>query len=216
MLTESTKAQRRQLIEGPPDSKVAKDVSYFWSLIVSVCFSKCNRLTFVTFLCAFGLWQLVYVALHHKRGGEEVINEYNRTNGLTDQSRRKLVNILVADMIESHGWVKNNILCTLSLFISILSELHVLDVLFFVYFFLPISVTCNEIGGYHQLMSASPTRLELWPFSPIWRIKLHQLAMWVAGMCHLMLYLLQVWILCFGLSVIYLLWNQQEYTPMLK
>ncbi|KAL2086018.1 hypothetical protein ACEWY4_017077 [Coilia grayii] len=71
VIIESTKAQKRQLVEGPPDSKVAKD--------------------------------LVYVALLQKPGGEEVVKEYNKTNGLSDHSRRKLVNILVADMIESHG-----------------------------------------------------------------------------------------------------------------
>lgn len=59
----------------------------------------------------------------------------------------------------------------------------------FIYTFLPISVTWNEIGGCHQLMSASPTLLELLPFSPIWKTKLHQLAMWVAGMSYLLLFM---------------------------
>ncbi|XP_013855814.1 uncharacterized protein LOC106511603 [Austrofundulus limnaeus] len=71
IITESTKAQRRRLVEGPPDSKMAKDI--------------------------------VYVALHQKPGGEDVIKEYNKTKGLSDPTRKKLVNILVADMIESHG-----------------------------------------------------------------------------------------------------------------
>lgn len=31
------------------------------------------------------------------------MSEYNQTNSLSDQTRRKLVNILVADMVESHG-----------------------------------------------------------------------------------------------------------------
>ncbi|XP_076149343.1 uncharacterized protein LOC143133466 [Alosa pseudoharengus] len=73
VITECTKARRRQLVEGPPDSKAAKD--------------------------------MVYVALHQKTGGEDVFKEYNATKGLSDQTRRKLVNILVADMIESHGRV---------------------------------------------------------------------------------------------------------------
>ncbi|TDG99335.1 hypothetical protein EPR50_G00192910 [Perca flavescens] len=48
---------------------------------------------------------MVYVALHQKTGGEDIFKEYNVTKGLSDQTRRKLVNILVADMIESHGRV---------------------------------------------------------------------------------------------------------------
>ncbi|XP_017281814.3 uncharacterized protein LOC108241867 [Kryptolebias marmoratus] len=73
VITEKTKAQRRRLAEGPPDSKMAKDI--------------------------------VYVALHQKPEGEHVLKEYNKTKSLSDQTRRKLVNILVADMIESHGRV---------------------------------------------------------------------------------------------------------------
>ncbi|XP_058505767.1 uncharacterized protein LOC131472512 isoform X2 [Solea solea] len=71
VITESTTARKRRLVEGPPDSKVAKNI--------------------------------VYVALHQKPGGEDVFKEYNNTNGLSDHTRKKLVNILVADMIESHG-----------------------------------------------------------------------------------------------------------------
>ncbi|XP_014844939.1 PREDICTED: uncharacterized protein LOC106919223 isoform X2 [Poecilia mexicana] len=73
VITENTRAQRRRLAEGPPDSKMAKDI--------------------------------VYVALHQKPGGEDVLKEYNKTKSLSDPTRRKLVNILVADMIESHGRV---------------------------------------------------------------------------------------------------------------
>ncbi|XP_036392660.1 uncharacterized protein LOC118783083 isoform X3 [Megalops cyprinoides] len=73
VITESSKAWRRTLVEGPPDSKVAKD--------------------------------LVYVALHQKPGGEDVFKEYNKTKGLSDHTRKKPVNILVANMIESHGRV---------------------------------------------------------------------------------------------------------------
>ncbi|CAL8342217.1 unnamed protein product [Arctogadus glacialis] len=40
-----------------------------------------------------------------KTGGEDIFKEYNATKGLSDQTRRKLVNILVADMVESHGRV---------------------------------------------------------------------------------------------------------------
>lgn len=47
--------------------------------------------------------QTVYVALHQKPGGEDVFQEYSKTKSLSDQTRRKLVNILVADMVETHG-----------------------------------------------------------------------------------------------------------------
>ncbi|XP_056608550.1 uncharacterized protein LOC130426051 isoform X2 [Triplophysa dalaica] len=46
---------------------------------------------------------LVYAALHSKLGGFDILKEYEQTNTLSDKTRRKLVNILVADMVESHG-----------------------------------------------------------------------------------------------------------------
>ncbi|XP_057203157.1 uncharacterized protein LOC130562266 isoform X2 [Triplophysa rosa] len=46
---------------------------------------------------------LVYEALHSKLGGFGILKEYEQTNTLSDKTRRKLVNILVADMVESHG-----------------------------------------------------------------------------------------------------------------
>ncbi|XP_051571183.1 uncharacterized protein LOC127450830 isoform X1 [Myxocyprinus asiaticus] len=48
---------------------------------------------------------LVYAALRTKPGGSDILKEYNQTKRLSDQTRRKLVNILVADMVESHGRV---------------------------------------------------------------------------------------------------------------
>ncbi|XP_063078502.1 uncharacterized protein LOC134468517 [Engraulis encrasicolus] len=47
--------------------------------------------------------QLVKSVLESKPGGDRVVNEYNRTKALTDETRRKLVKILTADMIETHG-----------------------------------------------------------------------------------------------------------------
>ncbi|XP_076866893.1 uncharacterized protein LOC143518340 [Brachyhypopomus gauderio] len=38
-----------------------------------------------------------------KPGGEVVIKEYNKTKSLTDSTRRKMINILTADMTEKHG-----------------------------------------------------------------------------------------------------------------
>ncbi|XP_025761868.1 uncharacterized protein LOC109197499 isoform X4 [Oreochromis niloticus] len=47
--------------------------------------------------------QLVESILTSKPGGERIINEYNRTKSLVDETRRKMVNILVADMTEKNG-----------------------------------------------------------------------------------------------------------------
>ncbi|XP_041735212.2 uncharacterized protein LOC121568835 isoform X1 [Coregonus clupeaformis] len=47
--------------------------------------------------------QLVESALTNKTGGERIINEYNRTKSLTDETRRKMVNMLAADMTEMNG-----------------------------------------------------------------------------------------------------------------
>nr|XP_061786645.1 uncharacterized protein LOC133577098 [Nerophis lumbriciformis] len=54
----------------------------------------------------FEAMQLVKSILTKKSGGEYLINEYNRTKSLTDESRRKLVNILAAVMTEKNGQVK--------------------------------------------------------------------------------------------------------------
>uniref|UniRef100_A0A8C9YIT0 Uncharacterized protein n=1 Tax=Sander lucioperca TaxID=283035 RepID=A0A8C9YIT0_SANLU len=47
--------------------------------------------------------KLVDSALTNKPGGERIINEYNRTKSLTDETRRKMVNMLAADMTEKNG-----------------------------------------------------------------------------------------------------------------
>ncbi|XP_059930851.1 uncharacterized protein LOC132474275 isoform X3 [Gadus macrocephalus] len=46
---------------------------------------------------------LVDEILHKKPGGDNVIREYDRTKMLSDSTRRKMVNILVAEMMEKHG-----------------------------------------------------------------------------------------------------------------
>ncbi|XP_037387943.1 uncharacterized protein LOC119263450 isoform X2 [Pygocentrus nattereri] len=71
LILESTKARRRQLIDGPVDLTTARDI--------------------------------VKVALHSKPGGDQIFQEYHKTSGLSDGTRRKMVNILVADMVEGHG-----------------------------------------------------------------------------------------------------------------
>ncbi|XP_051242383.1 uncharacterized protein LOC127355484 [Dicentrarchus labrax] len=47
--------------------------------------------------------QVVESALTKKPGGDRITKEYNRTKGLTDSSRRQMVNILAADMTETYG-----------------------------------------------------------------------------------------------------------------
>ncbi|CAL8234180.1 unnamed protein product, partial [Arctogadus glacialis] len=46
---------------------------------------------------------LVDEILRKKPGGDNVIREYDRTKMLSDSTRRKMVNILVAEMMEKHG-----------------------------------------------------------------------------------------------------------------
>ncbi|XP_038837496.1 uncharacterized protein LOC120034905 isoform X4 [Salvelinus namaycush] len=46
---------------------------------------------------------MISAILHSKPGGERVFQEYGKTKGLTDSTRRLMVNIIVADMMESHG-----------------------------------------------------------------------------------------------------------------
>jgi len=48
-------------------------------------------------------FKLVESILLHKPGGEHIINEYNRFKTLGDETRRKMVNILAADMTEKNG-----------------------------------------------------------------------------------------------------------------
>ncbi|XP_041727942.1 uncharacterized protein LOC121558618 isoform X3 [Coregonus clupeaformis] len=46
---------------------------------------------------------MISAILHSKPGGEKVFQEYLKTKGLTDSTRRLMVNIIVADMMENHG-----------------------------------------------------------------------------------------------------------------
>ncbi|KAM9758012.1 uncharacterized protein ACNS7B_005136 [Menidia menidia] len=50
--------------------------------------------------------QMVYTVLRSNPKGEEIFNEYDKTKMLSDATRRQMVNILVTDMIESHGFDK--------------------------------------------------------------------------------------------------------------
>ena len=47
-------------------------------------------------------FKLVESILTKKPGGESIINQYNESKSLTDETRRKMVNILAADMTEKN------------------------------------------------------------------------------------------------------------------
>ncbi|XP_019220623.1 uncharacterized protein LOC102076367 isoform X3 [Oreochromis niloticus] len=49
--------------------------------------------------------KLIEGVLGTNSGGEEVLQEYHTTQTLTDATRRKMVNIIVAHMIDCHGYV---------------------------------------------------------------------------------------------------------------
>ncbi|KAK7899561.1 hypothetical protein WMY93_020414 [Mugilogobius chulae] len=72
-ILETTKARKKQLTEGPPDSTTARDT--------------------------------VKTALLSKPGGDAIFKEYDQRKCLSDSTRRKMVNTLVADMVETHGRV---------------------------------------------------------------------------------------------------------------
>ncbi len=49
---------------------------------------------------------MVEDVLNFKSGGEVVLKEYQETETLTDATRRQMINILVALMIDTHGYLK--------------------------------------------------------------------------------------------------------------
>lgn len=57
----------------------------------------------ISILNGFYVFKLVESILTSKPGGERTINEYNRTKSMMDETRRKMVNILAADMTEKNG-----------------------------------------------------------------------------------------------------------------
>ncbi|RXN32932.1 hypothetical protein ROHU_004430 [Labeo rohita] len=54
--------------------------------------------------------QLVEDVLKIKSGGEAVLQEYQATETLTDATRRQMINILVAHMIENHGQLPTKVI----------------------------------------------------------------------------------------------------------
>lgn len=47
--------------------------------------------------------EMVRDALQVKLGGQIILDEYDKMTTLTESTRRQLVNLLVADMVEIHG-----------------------------------------------------------------------------------------------------------------
>lgn len=58
---------------------------------------------FITIFAFFFSLKLIETVLETSSGGEEVLEEYRTTQNLTDATRRKMVNIIVAHMIDKHG-----------------------------------------------------------------------------------------------------------------
>ncbi len=48
---------------------------------------------------------MVRDVLKLKTGGEAVLQEYQESETLTDATRRQMINILVAHMIDTHGYL---------------------------------------------------------------------------------------------------------------
>uniref|UniRef100_A0A672II26 Uncharacterized protein n=1 Tax=Salarias fasciatus TaxID=181472 RepID=A0A672II26_SALFA len=67
--------------------------------------ASAGSLTYCT--CNVNVMQLsfqnVRVALYSKPGGKEIFQEYEKTNAISDATRRKMANILVADMVRATG-----------------------------------------------------------------------------------------------------------------
>ncbi|KAI9521851.1 hypothetical protein NQZ68_004006 [Dissostichus eleginoides] len=55
------------------------------------------------FTFCYSTKKLIETGLRGKSGGEEVLQEYQTTGTITDATRTKMVNILVAHMIDNHG-----------------------------------------------------------------------------------------------------------------
>lgn len=111
---------KRLRIENARDAVSAKQVCnkaqiscLFCFLILTLFHSSLEKFNTACFyiLCMFVClffsfcYQLVEAVLRSKSGGEEVLQEYQATETLTDATRRQMVNILVAHMIDSHGYV---------------------------------------------------------------------------------------------------------------
>lgn len=69
---------------------------------------------FITDFLLLLFLKLIEAVLGTNSGGEEVLQEYHTTQTLTDATRRKMVNILVAHMIDKHGYVCS--ICVYSFF----------------------------------------------------------------------------------------------------
>lgn len=98
--------RKKTRVEGTVDAASAKKVvtklsshSFFSTSLFLIC-----RKAIPHFLHLFFL-KLIEGVLGTNSGGEEVLQEYHTTQTLTDATRRKMVNIIVAHMIDCHGYV---------------------------------------------------------------------------------------------------------------
>ena len=79
-------------------------MTFFHSSLEKSCFAR----FYILSVCLFSLfvsYQLIETVLRSKSGGEEVLQEHQGAETLTDATRRQMVNIVVAHMIDNHGYV---------------------------------------------------------------------------------------------------------------
>ncbi len=94
--------RKKPRVEGTINAASAKKVA---TKLSSHKFLKMSTfvLLFHSFWLLFFPLKLIEAVLGTSSGGEEVLEEYHTTQTLTDATRRKLVSIIVAHMIDKHG-----------------------------------------------------------------------------------------------------------------
>ena len=100
--------RKRPRVEGTIDAASAKKVVAKLSshrFLKTSTFVIFRNVVHHNFLLLFHLFKLIEVVLGTSSGGDEVLQEYRITQTLTDATRRKMVNIIVAHMIDKHGYV---------------------------------------------------------------------------------------------------------------
>lgn len=75
------------------------------NLIIDNCLINCGSSNDgdANLLCDYLSFQMVRDVLKAKPGGQNILDEYDKMKTLMDNTRRQLVNLLVADMVEIHG-----------------------------------------------------------------------------------------------------------------
>ena len=88
---------------GSTQSMKDKRQSRYW-LNVSFFFHIVGLHTFFSLLYFFFFLQLVLHAIQSKPGGQNIIDEYHKLKKITERQRKLIVNYLVAEMMEEHGY----------------------------------------------------------------------------------------------------------------